>query len=249
VDDVHDLFNHDLVDYWVSEQVVKAPSARHERSLFRLCWAWTAPEPETAARELSEIPRVRPFKAHRTVPESRLLTPDELRAVCAWVEVAPTRHSRERDTFAVVLTISAGLRTSQRRTLGADDLDPRGEFAYMDGTPVPVRTEAHAAVSSLAECGVGGASKGFAFSSMQPLGFEVNTTRLIDTWVVMQLCDGVEVSDLEPRLNYGQICRAGIAPLRFHTDYSGIVIPPLEGRSRSGYRHLRVVSSAGEVEP
>lgn len=57
VDDVHDLFGHDLVDWWVAEQVRENPAARHERSLLRLCWAWTSPDPRMAARELSELPR------------------------------------------------------------------------------------------------------------------------------------------------------------------------------------------------
>lgn len=249
VDDVHDLFNHDLVDYWVAEQVRDNPSARHERSLLRLCWAWTSPDPLVAARELSELPRSRPFKVHRTETESRPLSPDELRAVCEWLELAPTRHSRERATFAVALTLGAGLRTSQRQALTTGDLDPRGEHVRVDGELVPVRPEAQAAVASLREHGVSGASQGFAFSNMQPLGFEMKPTRLIDTWVVMQLCDGVEVSELEPRSNYGQISRAAIAALRFDTDYSGIVIPPLEGHTRPGYGHLRVVSSDGEVTP
>lgn len=65
-----------------------------------------------AARELSELPRTRPFQVHRTVSESRPLSPDELRKVCGWLEVAPTQHSRERATFAVTLTIGVGLRTS-----------------------------------------------------------------------------------------------------------------------------------------
>ena len=248
-DDVHDLFNHDLVDYWVAEEVRENPSARHERSLLRLCWAWTSPDPLMAARELSELPQTRPFKVHKTTPESRPLTPDELRAVCEWLEVAPTQQSRERATFAVALTIGAGLRTSQRRALGYRDLDPRGEYVRVDGEQVPVRPEAHAAVASLREHGISGASQGFAFSNMQPLGFDLKPTRLIDTWVVMQLCDGVEVPELEPRSNYAQICRAAIAALRFDTDYSGIVVPPLEGVSRPGYGHLRVVSSDGEVTP
>lgn len=249
VDDVHELFGHDLVDWWVSEQVRENPAARHERSLLRLCWAWTSPDPRMAARELSELPRTRPFQVHRTVPEARPLTPDELRAVCAWLEVAPTRHSRERATFAVALTIGAGLWTSQRRALNTGDLDPRGEFVRVDGKPVPVRPGAQAAVASLYECGVDGASQGFPFTNMQPLGFDLKTTRLIDTWVVMQLCDGVEVSELEQRSNYGQICRAAIAALRFDADYSGIVIPPLEGRTRPGYGHLRVVPDTGEAAP
>ncbi len=249
VDGVHDLFNHDLVDYWVAEQVRGNPSARHERSLLRLCWAWTSPDPLAAARELSELPRSRPFQVHRATRKSRPLTPNELRAVCEWLEVAPTRHSRERATFAVALAIGAGLRTSQRRALGYHDLDPRGEYVCVAGEQVPVRPEAQAAVASLREHGVSGASQGFAFSNMQPLGFDINTTRLIDTWVVMQLRDGVEVEELEPRSNYGQISRAAIAALRFDTDYSGIVIPPQEGRTRPGYGHLRVVSNTGVVKP
>ncbi|PAT13527.1 hypothetical protein [Corynebacterium hadale] len=248
-DDVHDLFNHDLVDWWVAEQVREQPAARHERSLLRLCWAWTSPDPRMAARELSELPRMRPFKVHRTVPESRPLTPDELHEVCAWLEVAPTQQSRERATFAVALTIGAGLRASQRQALTAHDLDPHGEHVRVDGELVPVRPEARAAVASLREHGISGASQGFPFSNMQPLGFEMKPTRLIDTWVVMQLCDGVEVSELEPRSNYAQICRAAIAALRHDTDYSDIVIPPLEGTSRPGYGHLRVVSSDGEGTP
>ena len=248
-DDVHDLFNHDLVDWWVAEQVRENPPARHERSLLRLCWAWTSPDPRMAARELSELPRTRPFQVHKTVPESRPLSPDELHKVCDWLEVAPTTQSRERATFAVALTIGAGLRTSQRRALRTSDLDSRGEFVRVDGEQVPVRPEARAAVASLYERGVNGASQGFAFSNMQPLGFEMKPTRLIDTWVVMQLRDGVEVSELEHRSNYGQISRAAIAALRHDTDYSGIVIPPLEGVSRPGYGHLRVVSSGGEVTP
>lgn len=168
-------------------------------------------------------------------------------ASCAWLEVAPTQQSRERATFAVALTIGAGLRTSQRKALKTGDLGPRGEFVRVDGTTVPVRPEAQAAVASLHERGVNGASQAFPFTNMQPLGFDLKPTRLIDTWVVMQLCDGVEVSELEPRSNYAQICRAAIAALRFDTDYSGIVIPPLEGRTRPGYGHLRVVSDLEEV--
>lgn len=175
------------------------------------------------------------------------MTPDELRAVCNWLELAPTGQSRELATFAVALTIGAGLRTSQRSALSADDLDPHGEFVRVDGTPVPVRPGARAAVASLAECGVGGASQHFAFSNMQPLGFDIKPTRLIDTWVVMELCDGADVSELEPRSNYGQICRAAIAALRHDTDYSGIVIPPLEGTTRPSYGHLRVVADPGEI--
>ena len=248
-DDVHDLFNHDLVDWWVAEQVRENPSARHERSLLRLCWAWTSPDPRMAARELSELPRTRPFQVHRTVPESRPLTPDELHKVCDWLEVAPTQQSRERATFAVALTIGAGLRTSQRRALTTGDLDPRGEHVRVDGGLVPVRPEAQAAVASLYERGVDGASQAFPFTNMQPLGFDLKTTRLIDTWVVMQLCDGVEVSELEPRSNYGQICRAAIAALRFDTDYADVVVPPLEGHTRPGYGHLRVVADPGEARP
>lgn len=101
----------------------------------------------------------------------------------------------------------------------------------VDSEQVPVRPEARAAVASLREHGVNGASQGFAFSNMQPLGFDLKPTRLIDTWVVMQLCDGVEVPELEPRSNYAQICRAAIAALRRDTDYSGVVVPPLEGHT------------------
>lgn len=247
VEDVHELFNHDLVDWWVAEQVCENPSSRHERSLLRLCWAWTSPDPDMAARELSELPRTRPFRVHKTVPESRPLTPRELHQVCAWLEVAPTQQSRERATFAVALTIGAGLRTSQRVALAASDIDPRGEFVMVDGERVEVRPEARAAVASLAERAVSGASQGFPFNNMQPLGFDLKPTRLIDTWVVMQLCDGVEVEELEQRSNYAQICRAAIAALRHDTDYSDVVIPPLEGRTRPGYGHLRVVSE-GEGE-
>lgn len=246
-DDVHDLFNHGLVDWWVAEQVRKTPATRHERSLLRLCWAWTSPDPRMAARELSELPRTRPFRVHRTMPESRPLTPDELRKVCDWLEVAPTQQSRERATFAVALIIGAGLRTSQRRALSTGDLDPLGEFVRVDGKTVPVRPEAQSAVASLHERGDDGANQGFSFKNMQPLGFDLKTTRLIDTWVVMHLCDGVEVSELEPRSNYAQICRAAIAALRHDTDYSGIVAAPLEGRTRPGYGHLRLVPDPGAV--
>lgn len=115
----------------------------------------------------------------------------------------------------------------------------------MDGERVEVRPEARAAVASLAERGLTGASQGFPFTNMQPLEFDLKPTRLIDTWVVMQLCDGVEVEELETRSNYAQICRAAIAALRHDTDYSDVVIPPLEGLTRPGYGHLRVVSEEG----
>lgn len=149
----------------------------------------------------------------------------------------------------MALTIGAGLRTSQRRALRTSDLDPRGEFVRVDGEQVPVRPEARAAVASLYERGVNGASQAFPFTNMQPLGFDLKPTRLIDTWVVMQLRDGVEVSELEQRSNYAQICRAAIVALRFDADYSGIVVPPLEGHTRPGYGHLRVVSDTGEAAP
>lgn len=62
VDEVHTLFDHDLVDYWVAEQVGQNPAAQHERSLLRLCWAWTSPGHDRAVRELSELQQARPFK-------------------------------------------------------------------------------------------------------------------------------------------------------------------------------------------
>ncbi|HAT1137929.1 TPA: hypothetical protein I8V89_002137 [Corynebacterium striatum] len=102
------------------------------------------------------------------MPESRPLSPDELRKVCDWLEAAPTTQSRERATFAVALTIGAGLRTSQRRGLTTGDLDPHGEFVRVDGEQVPVRPEARAAVASLYERGVDGASQAFPFTGPTP---------------------------------------------------------------------------------
>lgn len=241
VTEAHELFNHDLVDWWIGQQLQSDPHTQQERTTLRLCWAWTAPDPASAMHELESIRKNRPFAVRQSKTHTQPLTPLELSQVCRWLEEEPLPSRRARATFAVVLTVGAGLATSKREKVTPADFGPGGAFVVVDGEQVPIRPEARAAAVSLSETGVSGVSQHQPFAGMARLGFDLKPTRLIDTWVVMQLCDGVAVEELEKRASYKQISRAAIVALGRGTDYSDVMVPPLEGRSQPRYRHLRVV--------